>query len=194
MPALEICGLVLGIIPLVISALEHYKAGKGAAAAFLKWHGQLDTLIRRLNHQRTFFYLQILELLGEAQVAQLEGGIDLTEEQCVAVLLDKQTGEEVREYLGRLHGTFVEVVSRYELCLKTIVAKIGRIGRLPDVSLAPKASLTRNCCAVFSMVLDTHFRGRADTKRRPRICTCCEQTTRWEILFSKKTELYDRKR
>ncbi|KAL1854331.1 hypothetical protein Daus18300_011517 [Diaporthe australafricana] len=108
MPALEICGVVLGIIPLVISALEHYKAGKGAAAAF------------------------ILELLREAQVAQLEGRIDLTEEQCVAVLRDKQTGEDVREYLGFLHDTFVEVLCRYELCLKTIVAKIGHIRRLPD--------------------------------------------------------------
>ncbi|KAJ0114903.1 hypothetical protein J7T55_004645 [Diaporthe amygdali] len=132
MPALEICGVVLGVIPLVISALEHYKAGKGAAAAFVKWRGHLDTLIFRLKLQRTFFYLQILELLREARVAQLEDRIDLTEEQCVAVLCDKHTGEEVREYLGLLHDTFVEVLSRYELCLKTIVAKIGHIRRLPD--------------------------------------------------------------
>lgn len=139
MPALEICGVVLGVIPIVISALERYKAGKGAAAAFVKWRGHLDTLIFRLKLQRTFFYLQILELLREARVAQVEGQIDLTEEQCVAVLCDKQTGEEVREYLGFLHDTFVEILSRYELCLKTIVAKIGHIRRLPDVSSAPNA-------------------------------------------------------
>ena len=137
MAALEICGVVLGVIPLVISALEHYKAGKGAAAAFVKWRGHLDTLIFRLKLQRTFFYLQILELLREAQVAQLEGRIDLTEEQCVAVLRDKQTGEEIREYLGLLHDTFEEVLSRYERCLKMIVAKIGHIRRFPNVSSAP---------------------------------------------------------
>lgn len=154
MPALEICGLVLGVIPLIISALEHYKAGKGAAAAFLKWRGHLDTLIFRLKLQRTFFYLHILELLREAQVAQLEGKIDLTEEQCVAVVRDKQTGEEIRGYLGHLHDPFVEVLGRYELCLKTIVAKIGHIRRLPDVSPVPNPSLNR-----FSLVLDTYCRG-----------------------------------
>lgn len=142
MPALEICGLVLGIIPLIISALEHYKAGKGAAAAFVKWRGNLDKLILQLNLQGKFLHLQILELLHEPQVTQLEGGIDLTYEQCVAVVRDKQTGEEVREYLGHLYDTFVEVLGHYELCLKTIVTKIGHIRRLPGVSLAPKASLT----------------------------------------------------
>ncbi|KAG8166645.1 hypothetical protein KVR01_002334 [Diaporthe batatas] len=132
MAALEICGVVLGVIPLVISALEHYKAGKGAAAAFVKWRGQLDTLIFRLKLQRTFFYLHTLELLREAQVAQLRDRVDLTEEECVAVLRDKETGEAIREYLGPLHDTFEEVLGRYELSLKTIVAKIGHIKRLPN--------------------------------------------------------------
>lgn len=160
MPALEICGVILGVIPLVISALEQYKAGKGAAAAFLKWRGHLDTLIFRLKLQRTFFYLQILELLREAHVTQLEERIDLTEEQCVALVRDEQTGEEVRECLGHLHDTFVEVLSRYVLCLKTIVAKIGHIRRFKYVSLAPKPPLNRTCCAVrFSLVLGTHSRA-----------------------------------
>ncbi|KAK7728333.1 hypothetical protein SLS63_006781 [Diaporthe eres] len=132
MSGFEICGVVLGVIPLVISALEHYKAGKGVAATFVKWRGHLDTLIFRLKLQNTFFYLQIRELLREAQVAQLEGQIDLTEEQCMAVFRDKQTGEEIREYLGPLYDTFMEVLGRYELCLKTIVAKIGHIRRFPN--------------------------------------------------------------
>lgn len=81
----------------------------------------------------------------------------------MVVVRDQQTGEEVREYLGHLHDTFVEVLSRYELCLKTIVAKIGHIRRFPDVSLAPNPSLNQNCCAVrFLVVLDTH--AWADTK------------------------------
>lgn len=165
MSGLEICGVVLGVIPLVISALEHYKAGKGAAAAFVKWRGHLDTLIFRLKLQNTFFYLQIRELLREAQVAQLEGQIDLTEEQCMAVFRDKQTGEEVKEYLGPLHDTFVEVVGRYELCLKTIVTKIGHIRRFPNVSPAPKPFSTWTCHAVrFALVLDTHSWAWAGTK------------------------------
>lgn len=165
MSGIEICGVVLGVIPIVISALERYKAGKGAAAVFVKWRGHLDTLIFRLKLQNTFFYLQIRELLREAQVAQLEGQIDLTEEQCLAVFSDKQACEEVQEYLGPLHDTFMEVVSRYELCFKTIVAKIGHIRRFPNVSPTLKASLTRPCCAVrFALVLDTHCWAWTGTK------------------------------
>lgn len=141
MSGFEVCGVVLGVIPLVISALEHYKAGKGVAAALVKWRGLLDTLIFRLKDQRIFFYLDILELLRNAGVAQSEDGIDLTAEQCVAVLRDRQNGEEFREYLGLLHDPFLEILSRYELCLKTIVAKIDHIRRLPDVSPAPNPSL-----------------------------------------------------
>lgn len=134
MPALEICGVVLGVIPLVISALEHYKDGKSVAAAIIKWRGQLDTLISRLKNQKMFFYLHILELLREAQVVQA----DPTEEECVDVLRDEQIGEEVQKYLGSFHNRFMEVLSHYERCLKTIVAKIGHIRRLPDVSSIPR--------------------------------------------------------
>lgn len=158
MAPLEICGIVLGIIPLVISALEHYKAGKGAAAAFIKWRGQLDTLIFRLKLQRTFFYLHMLELLREAQVAQLGGRVDLTEEECVAVLRDKQTGEEIREYLGLLNDTFEEVSSRYELCLRMIVSKISHIRRLPNVSPAPNPPDHRLvCCTTCAGIRRSHM-------------------------------------
>ncbi|KAK7701650.1 hypothetical protein SLS64_010098 [Diaporthe eres] len=154
MSGFEICGVVLGVIPLVISALEHYKAGKGVAATFVKWRGHLDTLIFRLKLQNTFFYLQIRELLREAQVAQLEGQIDLTEEQCMAVFRDKQTGEEIREYLGPLYDTFMEVLGRYELCLKTIVAKIGLKTQQEYLAKEPSHD-ARKLAASFSKVQQT---------------------------------------
>lgn len=134
MSGVEVCGIVLGVLPLAISALEHYKTGKGAANTFVKWRGHLDTLIFRLKLQRTFFYLQVLELLREMGVAEMDSVIDLSEEECVAVLRDKQTGDEIREYLGGLHDTFLEIMSRYERCLKTIVGKLGHIRRLQNVS------------------------------------------------------------
>ena len=134
MSGFEVAGVVLGVIPLAISALEHYKAGKGVASSFLKWRGLLDTLIFRLKLQKTFFYLQILELLREARVPDLDDRIDLTEEECVIILRSVKTGEEVQEYLGGLYTTFQDVLERYEACLKTIVAKLGHIQRLPGVS------------------------------------------------------------
>lgn len=133
MSGFEVCGVVLGVIPLVISALEHYKAGKGGVSSFMKWRGHLDTLIFRLKMQRTFFYLNILELLREAGVEEVEEGGDLTEADCLEVLRNAKRGDEIRDYLGLLYDPFLEVLGRYEGCLKTIAAKLGHIRRPPNV-------------------------------------------------------------
>lgn len=127
--------MVLSAIPLVISALEHYKAGKGVAASFVKWRGQLDTLIFRLKLQRTFFYLQILELLRSVGVQHVVDRLDVTEEQCVVILQDTKDGAEIKEYLGLLYDTFLDVLNRYEKCLKAIAAKLGHIHRPTNVYL-----------------------------------------------------------
>jgi len=133
MSGIEIAGIVLGVIPLVISALESYKAGKGTAASLVKWRGHLDTLIFRLKLQRTFFYLQVLELLREARVTEIADEVDLTEEECVSVLRDAKAGAQIRDFLGPLHDTFLEVLGRYEGCLQEIASKLGHIKRLPNV-------------------------------------------------------------
>lgn len=135
MSGFEVAGVVLGAIPLVISALEHYKAGKGVAASFVKWRGQLDTLIFRLKLQRTFFYLQILELLRSAGVEHVVDRLDVTEEECVLILRNAKNGAEVKEYLGLLYDTFSDVLERYEKCLKAIATKFGHIHRPANVSL-----------------------------------------------------------
>jgi len=80
MSGFEVAGVILGAIPLLISTLEHYRSGKGAASSFIKFHGHLDTLIFRLKLQRTFFYLDILELLRVANVGELGRSGDPTEE------------------------------------------------------------------------------------------------------------------
>ncbi|KAI1759181.1 hypothetical protein GGR53DRAFT_168286 [Hypoxylon sp. FL1150] len=134
MSGFEVAGVVLGAIPLVISALEHYKAGKGVAASFVKWRGQLDTLIFRLKLQRTFFYLQILELLRNAGVQDVVDRLDVTEEECVLILQNTKDETEVKEHLGLLYDTFLDVLNRYENCLKAIAAKLGHIHRPANVA------------------------------------------------------------
>ncbi|PTB66161.1 hypothetical protein BBK36DRAFT_1119335 [Trichoderma citrinoviride] len=125
MSGFEVAGVVLGVIPLAISALEHYKAGKGTVATFMKFHGQLDTLIYRLKLQRTFFYLNVLELLRSAGVEEVVNKSDITEEECIKVLQNAKNADEMKEYLGsgQLFVTFHDILARYEACLKSISAK-----------------------------------------------------------------------
>ena len=124
----------MGAIPLLISALENYKAGKGAVASILKWRGQLDTLIFRLKGQRMSFYFAILELLRNAGVDEVVESIDITEEDCLLFLQSAKNGDQIRDYLGGLYDAFIEVLARYETCLKVIASKLRHIKRLPEVS------------------------------------------------------------
>lgn len=103
------------------------------ASSFLKWRGHLDTLIFRLKLHQTFFYLEILELLRLAGVSEVHDFVDLTADECVAILTDVKTGKHMREHLGPLYHTCLEILARYESCLRTIVGKIGHIQRLPKV-------------------------------------------------------------
>ncbi|KAI1116815.1 hypothetical protein F5Y14DRAFT_405323 [Nemania sp. NC0429] len=128
MAGLEVAGVVLGAIPLVISALEHYKAGRGTAATFFKWRDQLDLLIYRLKLQKCLLHLDLLELLRGAGVgAAVEE--DLTEEECLQVLRDSNNEQAVREYLGVVYNMFLDVLGRYETCLTILVEKLGHIHR-----------------------------------------------------------------
>jgi len=48
MSGIEIAGLVLGAIPLVISALEHYENSLDPTIAFIRWNRELSTAIQKL--------------------------------------------------------------------------------------------------------------------------------------------------
>jgi len=133
MSGFEIAGVVLGAIPLIISALENYKAGKGVVATMLKYHGLLDDLIHRLKTQQMFFYIDILQLLREARVAEIANNADPTEEDCVNILRNSRTGREIKVYLGRLYKPFIEILERYESCLKTIAGSLGHLLRRANV-------------------------------------------------------------
>jgi hypothetical protein len=51
----EIAGLVLGAVPLLISALEHYEDFVEPTVAFFKWKGQLSQATRRLQMGHTVY-------------------------------------------------------------------------------------------------------------------------------------------
>jgi len=44
----EIAGLLLGAIPLIVSALEHYELALDPTIAFIKWNRELSAAIQKL--------------------------------------------------------------------------------------------------------------------------------------------------
>jgi hypothetical protein len=66
----EIAGLVLGAIPLLISALEHHEKLVKPAVAFVRWRGQLPNSTRRLWMGHTAYEQNVRLLLMQAMSSE----------------------------------------------------------------------------------------------------------------------------
>ncbi|KAI1758864.1 hypothetical protein GGR53DRAFT_198094 [Hypoxylon sp. FL1150] len=128
MSGFEIAGVILGAIPLAISALQNYKAGKGAWHTLKMYHGEVHDLIENLKTQRFHFRMHIHNLLKDAGVEKAIQG-DLSEEECACVIQTEQTKGKVAEYFGEMLGGFLDVLGKHERCLKEIVLKLKNISR-----------------------------------------------------------------
>jgi hypothetical protein len=64
MSGLEIAGVVLGSLPLVISALEHYAEGIHTAKRYWRYKTELRSLILQIDTERGIFINTLEQLLG----------------------------------------------------------------------------------------------------------------------------------
>lgn len=131
MSGIDVAGLVLGALPIVISALENYKAGQGVVASLMKWRGLLDTLIHRLQNARCVISLKLETLL---MAAGIDGQALQDEQHCIRLLMDQKVARKLQDYLRSSFDRFQSVVRSYERCLKLIAAELVEIQRLPHVS------------------------------------------------------------
>lgn len=133
MSGIEVAGLVLGAVSLIIAALEKYKTGKYKLEYIIKGRSRLDDLLHQLKSQKLRFYLDIRKLLREACVPAIIERNDPDEETCAQILRDTRTGPHIKDFLGHLFDHFIDVLNRYEDCLKTILGSLRGIVRLPRV-------------------------------------------------------------
>ncbi|KAK8087427.1 hypothetical protein PG994_002401 [Apiospora phragmitis] len=103
-------------------------------ATFIQWQGQLDTLLFRLKNQKLSFFFDILELLRSASIEDVVENPDITETECLLILHDAKTGAYLQAYLGQHYDAFLEILRRYEDCLKLIARKLKHVRRLPKVT------------------------------------------------------------
>lgn len=72
MPGLEIAGVVLGSLPLIISALEHYANGINTAKRFWRYKTEVRSLILQINTERGIFINTLEQLLtGIVRIEQM---------------------------------------------------------------------------------------------------------------------------
>ncbi|KAK4204394.1 hypothetical protein QBC40DRAFT_97816 [Triangularia verruculosa] len=105
----EVLGIVLGVIPLVISALEHYQDVVDPAVAFFQWRQQLPKVIRELYMAHTS-YEQNLRLLLHHKAVDEEHLSEMIENPSSEHWKDSHLVSALQDKLG----------TAFEPCMSTI--------------------------------------------------------------------------
>ncbi|EON62852.1 hypothetical protein W97_02077 [Coniosporium apollinis CBS 100218] len=124
MSGLEVAGVVLGVLPLLVSALEHYNEGLDPIKAFWGWERELPQFIRKLRNQHVH-YEQTLKLLlapitEDAELADMVAnpGQGLWKDAEIAIKLENRLNESYKAYIGTIadiEGIMKKIASKLDL-------------------------------------------------------------------------------
>jgi len=119
----ETAGLVLAIIPLLISALEHYEDGLEPTIAFFKWDKELSTAIRKLWYQHTSYEQSIRLLLTPITTnAELQ---EMMECAGSALWKDGELADQLRDKLGKAFNPYLYTVQEIEELMKSLAEMLN---------------------------------------------------------------------
>jgi hypothetical protein len=134
----ETAGIVLAVLPLIISALEHYKQGLRPILLVLRWRrhlNQLNKLIRRLTAQHVHYKQDLIALLKAAvpnekieRLLVLDDFKDLLEQEDV--------GLKLQLYLDFAYDAFQDTVKEYRRILEEISKNLKHL-QLPSEVRSP---------------------------------------------------------
>ncbi|KAB8349464.1 hypothetical protein FH972_023491 [Carpinus fangiana] len=183
MSGIEVVGLLLGAIPVVISAVSGYREGRSELAVWRKYGHLLKDLIRELQSQEIFFQNNIEILLKTAGVD--EG--DVTSFVQPGPLRGQWSATmqaDVQEYLRKpSYGALCETLEGY----KEVVTKIA--GRMQQ---APADFLPSGKSFEDILVEKKHANGTYEIKKRLKfvvskreIGNMVEQLQKWNGHLSK---------
>ncbi|EER25963.1 hypothetical protein D8B26_008293 [Coccidioides posadasii str. Silveira] len=119
----EIAGLVLGSIPLVISALENYENLLDPTKAFLKYRGQLSRATRELVNQYTSYEQSMQILLSP--ITDPQELLDMMENANSELWRDKEIEAALRKKLGRSYPACMRTIRDIESTMKAIAGNLN---------------------------------------------------------------------
>ncbi|MCJ1324464.1 hypothetical protein MMC10_001126 [Thelotrema lepadinum] len=131
---LEIAGLVLGAVPLLISACEHYAEGLEIIKGWWRFEREIDNIKRTLIAQKTIIDLTCERLLD-----------GLVSAECITSLLDNAEGSEwedkdlkskLKHRLGKAYDSYID----HMVEIHSLVVKLSRLLDVDTGSLASPAA------------------------------------------------------
>lgn len=120
----EIAGLVLGSLPLLISAIEHYNDGLHPIKVFFQKQYELDRFYRALDEQKTFLRLSLIELFGSDLSALSEEQREALQDDSNDLEIlwgDKRLQADVERKLGLAYVPYMNNIDRMKEALEKLV-------------------------------------------------------------------------
>lgn len=123
MSGLEVAGVVLGALPLVISALEHYADGVNTAKRYWRYKTELRSLILSVNTEQTIFENTLEQLLtGIVRIEQMD---QLLSNPAGQLWHQADAETRLQERLAGAYDTYVKNVRGMDVALQTMMNKLA---------------------------------------------------------------------
>ncbi|GKT45905.1 uncharacterized protein ColSpa_06086 [Colletotrichum spaethianum] len=119
----EIAGLVLGAVPLLISAIEHYEDFVEPTVAFFKWKGQLSKVTRRLLMGHTAYEQNVRLLLK--QVVSNEDLVDMINDPQSDDWKSEWLVKDLREKLGNAYQPAFSTIQEIARIMISVAANLN---------------------------------------------------------------------
>ena len=128
MSGFEVAGIILGAIPIIVTALQQYKTAKEKLSYFGNKALYIDRLIDSLEEQRVLIETDLYILLKAT-------GVDIGAHSFMShgqVFQDDEVEKELQDYLGAIYDPYRKALVRCEGALKAIAVKIScfTVGKL----------------------------------------------------------------
>lgn len=123
MSGLEVAGVVLGALPLVISALEHYANGINTAKRFWRYKSEVRSLILQVNTERGIFVNTLEQLL--VGIVRIEQMSDLLTSPSGTAWYHAGVEIQLKERLRGSYEIYIDNVSGMEQSLRRMMEKLA---------------------------------------------------------------------
>lgn len=138
MSGLEVAGVVLGSLPLVISALEHYGRGIATAKRYMRYKLELRSLILQINTERGIFVNTLEQLLGG--IVRIEHMSEFLSNPGGEAWEDANVELKLKQRLRGAYEVYLGNVSGMEQSLSKMMMKLalGSDGKVWSVRSLPE--------------------------------------------------------
>jgi hypothetical protein len=123
MSGLEVAGVVLGALPLVISALEHYVDGIQTAKRYFRYKSELRSLILQINTERGMFINTLEQLLGG--IVRIEHMAGFLSSPGGEAWKDASVDARLRDRLRGAYQVYLDNVTGMERSMTVMMEKLA---------------------------------------------------------------------